>query len=177
MLQRITILSILCFLRITVYAQEPSKAAVNDSVFKIYWDTTIQISVHIFNPQEEDDRNNNAVLIQTKSGNGGTKILFKDSIFIAALLYKVADMDGDGQKDLLVYNNSASKSNQSYHLYLVDQKTGMLLKVRRFERVLNPVFNWKKCMIQGFELYDKKIVLNTYGVDKKGTLFIVRGGL
>jgi hypothetical protein len=54
-------------------------------------------------------------------------------------------------------------------------RTGMLLKVQRFERMLNRVYNWIICTILGYELYDRKLVLSNYWVDKKAMLYVVTG--
>jgi hypothetical protein len=166
---------ILCFVSTALFGQGTSRDQGTDSLFSVYRDTTLKVSIHLFNPQEEEDRKKNAVLMQSRIQNGKTKILFRDSISMATLRYKLADMNGDGQNDLLVYNNNVSKINHSYHLYLVDIRTGMLVKVHSFERVLNPVYNWKKCMIAGFEIYERRLILRTYGIDKKGILYIASG--
>jgi hypothetical protein len=57
-----------------------------------------------------------------------SRILFKDSVFMGALRYKLEDI-GDGQANLLVYGHTLYPINQSYHLYPVGQRNGMLTKV------------------------------------------------
>ena len=100
------------------------------------------------------------------------KIIFRDSLFAYMLQFKMMDLNGDGIKDLLIYNVNNGKENLSYHLYLVDQKSGRLIRVKWFEKVFNPYYDQSRCLIYGFESFEKKLILQQYLITKKGELVL-----
>jgi hypothetical protein len=141
-----------------------------DSTISIFWDATLKINIRIFETADPDPERYNAVLTVYKLAVGNRKVIFRDSLFCYPLQIKTEDMNGDGMNDLLIYNMSNGPENPSFHLFLVNQKLGSLKKVKKFEKVYSPKFDPKKCLIHGFESYEKKIVLRYYVINKDGVL-------
>jgi hypothetical protein len=141
-----------------------------DTTISVFWDANLKLRVHILDPDEPDARKNNTFLTLFRSDKDNEHILFRDSIFAYMLLFRITDMNGDGIKDLLIYNTNIGAENKSYHLYLVDQKNGSLKRVKKFERVFNPYFDQSQCLIFGFEGFENKLNLYHYQIDKTGVL-------
>jgi len=152
----------------TTYAQVSLEKM--DTTLSVFWDPTLKVRLHILDPDEPDARKNNAVLTLFRTDKVNERILFRDSIFAYILLFRITDMDGDGIKDLLIYNMNNGPENKSYHLYLVDQKNGSLKRVKKFERVFNPYFDQGQCLILGYEGFENKLNLYHYQIDKTGVL-------
>ena len=64
----------------------------------------LKVRVTIFQPEEPDVRRQNAVLTLFSDESGSQRILFKDSLFAYMLQFRLMDLNGDGVKDLLIYN-------------------------------------------------------------------------
>ena len=132
----------------------------------------LKVRVMILRPEEPDVRRQNAVLTLFSDESGSQRILFKDSLFAYMLQFRLMDLNGDGVKDLLIYNVNNGQENSSYHLYLVDQKSERLIRVRKFEKVFNPYYDQSRCLIFGFESFERKLVLRQYLINKKGELVL-----
>ena len=152
----------------TTFAQLGSERL--DTTISIFWNPDLKVRVQIFDPEEPDIKKKNAVLSLYSLDQGSQRILFRDSIFAYTPLFRIMDLDGDGIQDLLVYNANNGPENLSYHLYLVNQKLGRLTRVKDFERVFNPYYDQKQCLIFGYESFERKIILHHYQIDKKGAL-------
>jgi hypothetical protein len=144
-----------------------------DTTISIFWNPNLKVRIQILNPEEEDIKKKNSVLTLFSLDNGSKLILLRDSIFAYTFLIKMTDLDGDGIKDLLIYNANNGSENLSYHLYLVDQKLGSLRKVRGFDKIFNPYYDQRKCLVYGYESFERKLVLYRYIVNKNGTLAMV----
>ena len=153
----------------TTSAQQLSSERL-DTTISIFWNPNLKVRVKILDPEEPDDQKKNTVLTFFSLVQGSQRILFQDSIFAYTLLFKIMDIDGDGIRDLLVYNTNNGPENRSYHLYLVDQKVGRLTRVKSFEKVFNPYYDQSLCMLLGCEFFEGKMVIHNYSVDRKGTL-------
>jgi hypothetical protein len=145
-------------------------AELPDSTLSLFWNPDLKINIKILDPLEENPGKNNAVLTLYNESRGQRIILYRDSMFAYILEFKLKDINGDGINDLLVYNMDNGAQNKSYHLYLVDQKKGQLMRVKKFERVYSPELDPKRCIIHGFESYEKKIILRYYVIDRRGGL-------
>ena len=143
-----------------------------DSTISIFWNSMLKVRVKILDPEEPDVRRQNAVLTLFSGESGSQRIIFRDSLFAYMLQFKMMDLNGDGIKDLLIYNVNNGKENLSYHLYLVDQKSGRLIRVKWFEKVFNPYYDQSRCLIYGFESFEKKLILQQYLITKKGELVL-----
>ena len=64
----------------------------------------LKVRVMILRPEEPDVRHKNAVLTLFSDEIGSQRILFKDSLFAYMLQFRLMDLNGDGVKDLLIYN-------------------------------------------------------------------------
>jgi hypothetical protein len=153
----------------TTSAQQLSSERL-DTTISIFWNPNLKVRVQILDPEEQDIQNKNTILTLYSLDQGSQHILFRDSIFAYTLQFKIIDFDGDGIRDLLVYNANDGPQNPSYHLYLVDQKLGRLTRVKGFEKVFNPYYNQSRSVIDGFESFERKLILKHYQIDKKGTL-------
>ncbi|GAB4093772.1 hypothetical protein GCM10028786_26990 [Flaviaesturariibacter terrae] len=151
-------------------------AKVLDSTVSIFWYPDLKLRVQLLRPDEEDDTKKNAVLTlrNGKAGIGG--LLLKDSIYITDIRFRLADMNGDGIRDLLVFRN-VEGYNRHYYLYLIDQKTGRLSRVKGFEKVCDPMYDTKRCAIWGFEMFEAKLVERFWMVDNKGMMYVAAGVL
>jgi len=150
-------------------AQQPSSEKL-DTTLSIFWNLEIKVHIQILNSEEFDPQRKNAVLNLFILDHGSQRNVFRDSLFAYTLQIKMMDLNGDGIRDLLIYNTNNGPENRSYHLYLVDQKLGRLTRVKGFEKVYNPYYDQSQCLILGFESFERKLILNHYQIDKKGTL-------
>jgi len=164
------ILFILLALTVKATSAQQVSSEKLDTTISIFWNPNLKVQVQILNPDEPETKNKNTILTLYSVDQGSKRILYRDSIFAYTLLFKMMDLNGDGIRDLLVYNTNNGAENRSYHLYLVDQKSERLIKVKGFEKVFNPYYDQSKCLILGFESFERKLILNIYRIDKKGTL-------
>jgi hypothetical protein len=154
-----------------VFGQEIGSERL-DSTISVFWNPMLKVRVNILDPEEPDGRRQNTVLTLYSDENGSQRILFRDSLFAYMLQFKMMDLNGDGIKDLLIYNVNNGQENRSYHLYLVDQQSERLIKVRKFEKVFNPYYDQLRCLIFGFESFERKLVLRQYLINKQGELVL-----
>jgi hypothetical protein len=154
---------------VTTSAQQLSSEKL-DSTISIFWNPDLKVRVQVINPDEPDIQNKNSILTLYSLDQGTQQILFRDSIFAYTLLFKLMDLNGDGIKDLLVYNTNNGAENRSYHLYLVDQKLGRLTRVSGFEKVFNPYYDQKECLIMGFESFERKMIVKQFSINRLGNL-------
>ena len=141
-----------------------------DTTISIFWNKDIKVRLKIFNPGEEDISRKNAVLTVFNSHFGAQRVQYVDSLFAYTIVFRMIDMDGNGIKDLLIYNANNGQENKSYHLYLVDQLSEKLKPVKGFKKLYNPYYDQNECLIVGFESYDKRLMLGHYQIDKNGNL-------
>jgi hypothetical protein len=143
-----------------------------DSTISIFWNSMLKVRIKILDPEEPDVKRQNTVLTLFSDESGSQRIIFRDSLFAYMLQFKMMDLNGDGIKDLLIYNVNNGQENLSYHLYLVDQKSGRLTRIKGFEKVFNPYYDQSRCLIYGFESFEKKLILRHYLITKKGELVL-----
>jgi hypothetical protein len=143
-----------------------------DSTISIFWNSMLKVRIKILDPEEPDIMRQNTVLTLSSAESGSQRIIFRDSLFAYMLQFKMMDLNGDGIKDLLIYNVNNGKENLSYHLYLVNQKSGRLIRVKGFEKVFNPYYDESRCLIYGFESLEKKLILRQYLITNKGELVL-----
>jgi hypothetical protein len=119
-----------------------------DTTLSIF--TGYKLRVTIFNHERGNDYDTakNAVLVFYKNQNGHRRDMFIDSTFCSRATVRLEDFNNDGVKDLLVFYDWDVRSNEMYHLYLVNAKGKRLLGVKGFENVKNPFFNKKHYVIE-----------------------------
>jgi hypothetical protein len=61
------------------------------------------------------------------------KLVLLDSIFSSPLLIAFRDMNTDGTKDILVFQSSGARANDTYNLYLLRKKDNAYIRVKGFE--------------------------------------------
>ena len=144
-----------------------------DTCISVFWNKRLVIRLQVFRPDETDFNMNNAVMTLYTESPEGRKTIYRDSLFVASVEFITTDVDGDGIKDLLIYNRNEGTNNKSYHLYLVDQRPTRLTRVKKFEKILNPVFDPSQCLLTGYESYERKLLLNRYRVNKNGSFSVV----
>lgn len=157
------------------FAQQPGPERQDTSI-SIFWNPDLKVRIRIFNPEEPDRGKMNSVLelFSARKEPEQERIFFRDSMFASMLQIRLADFNGDGVKDLLVYHLNESKENPTYHLYLVNPSEGRLKRVRGFERVYNPYYDHSRCLIYGVDSYERQMVTREYIVNKEGILAYVR---
>lgn len=119
-----------------------------DSSISIFGDYVLNVS--IFNSEEENDytSSKNATIRFLMPRNGNTSTVFCDSTFCRHAILKREDFNGDGIKDILVFYDYDVRSNEMYHLYIVDSKNKNLIRVEEFEDLKNPTFNKRRNRIE-----------------------------
>ncbi len=76
------------------------------------------------------------------------KLIFRDSVFCNDLRLKLDDFNNDGIKDILIFFDFDVRSNEMYHLYLINDKLKSLTRIKNFEEVKNPEFDKEKNRIE-----------------------------
>jgi hypothetical protein len=85
------------------------------------------------------------------------------------VILKREDFNGDGTKDILIFYDYDVRSNEMYHLYLVDSKNKNLIKVGEFEDVKNPAFNKRRNRIECYVISGTNYMA-FYRIDKLNQL-------
>jgi hypothetical protein len=119
-------------------------------------DTTVSIfngyklRIRLFDVERLNDYDTakNAVIMFLKYQNGKSFVLFIDSTFCNNATVKFKDFNNDGVKDVLIFYDYDVRSNEMYHLYLVNPIAKKLIKIKNFEGVKNPDFNSAKDIIE-----------------------------
>lgn len=164
------IVLLLSFFNLELLDAQSLESETLDSTISVFWNADLKVRLKIFNPGEEDIKRNNAVLTIYNARTGSQRVQYTDSLFAYTIIFRMVDMDGNGTRDLLIYNANNGPDNKSYHLYLVDQSSEKLIRVKGFEKLYNPYYDQNECLIIGFESYDRKLRLHNYIIDKKGNL-------
>lgn len=141
-----------------------------DTTISIFWNPNMKVRVQIIEPAEQSEQKKNTILTLYSLDQEPQRFLYRDSIYAYTLKFRLMDLNGDGIKDLLVYNTNNGPDNRCYHLYLVDQQQGRLTRVKGFEKVFNPYYEQRSCGIIGGEFIKNKIIIHRYLINKKGIL-------
>ena len=147
-------------------------------------DTNWLIKNHLFrlvlesNEKTEDSLNTKLSLFQDN------KEILSDSIICARLYIELKDINSDGYNDLLVYQHSGARANETFNLYLYQQATSKFKKVWGYNEWPN-VFKTKykrllsACILTGTvgykffeitntaELIDLNVSITDYNLDGK----------
>lgn len=109
-----------------------------------------KIKIKIFDHERENDYGTamNAVITFFKNQKGKPKTFFNDSTFCNRATVRFEDFNNDRVKDLLIFYDWDVRSNEMYHLYLVNPKDKRLIRVKGFENVKNPSFNKNEKIIE-----------------------------
>ena len=153
----------------TSFAQQLSLEKL-DTTISIFWNPNLKVRVQIIEPEEQSEQKKNTVLTLYSSDQGSKHILYRDSIYAYTIKFRLMDLNGDGIKDLLVYNTNNGPDNRCYHLYLVDQQQERLTRVKGFEKVFNPYYEQRRCGIIGGLFIKNKIIMHRFLINSKGTL-------
>ena len=153
----------------TSFAQQLSLEKL-DTTISIFWNPNLKVRVQIIDPEEQSEQKSNTVLTLYSVDQGSKRILYSDSLYAYTLKFKIMDLNGDGIKDLLVYNTNNGPDNRCYHLYLVDQQQERLTRVKGFEKVFNPYYEQRRCGIIGGLFIKNKIIMHRFLINSKGTL-------
>lgn len=106
-----------------------------------------ELKLHVFNAEEENEQHNNSILTFTKKEYCKEEILFEDSLYCRSGGIQLRDFNNDGIKDVLIFYNYDVRGNEMNHLYIVNNKLKKLIRVKDFEAVKNPEFDFKRNMI------------------------------
>ena len=172
-LKYLIFISLLLTFKITSAQQSNSETL--DTTISIFWNTNLKVRIQIFDADEPDDQRKNTILTLFSLDQEHQRILSRDSLFAYTLQIRMMDLNGDGIRDLLIYNVNNGPENPCYHLYLVEQKLERLTKVKGFEKVFNPYYDQSRCLIFGFESFERKLILHQYIINNKGILALAYG--
>lgn len=112
-----------------------------DTLMTLFADTAYKVAVHIeyVAPDDKyDDNKMNASLTVYKSSSAGNTVLQRDSLRCVQHWLRFEDYNTDGVKDLLVFNTESARSNETYYLYCIDKQAGKLVRIKGFEKIINP---------------------------------------
>jgi hypothetical protein len=130
------------------------KAQTNDDLV-IYGDSIFKLKgykfvLKRFDLQTDDEFKFNAIFSFSKLINDKYVEIYKDSLFVTVQEIKFDDYNQDNIPDILIQNYSDVRSNWTYYLYLVDNKTDKLTKVNGFEEIKNPRYNSDYGLIENY---------------------------
>lgn len=141
----------------------------NSIVIQLFNDTAQKLSLVIFDTLGHHYYNeeiNNAVLTHTRSG----KCIFRDSLHCQSSIIDFNDMNRDGIKDILVFSGSGARSNPRYYLYLVNNATKKLIRIKGFEQLTNPEPDTKNKVIVSAGLYGAMVHYSFYKISTTNRL-------
>lgn len=123
-------------------AQHTSPLSLNGEISilcdSIYPNKNYRITLSICESVNEDESIPNTLFSVARLSGGQYITIFSDSIFSKTRNIEFADFNNDKIPDILVQNISDVRSNQTYHLYLVDTVQNKLKKIKGFEVIKNP---------------------------------------
>lgn len=132
-MKKIVFLFIFLIFQILLFAQNKELIKINcDSIFdkKGYF-----VSLE-FDPKDEIILN--TLFTFSKKINGKDKIIHQEKLHSQFHNVEFTDFNGDGIKDILIENIADVRSNETYHLFIVDLKNQKLKKIEGFEEIKNP---------------------------------------
>jgi len=106
----------------------------------IYPDKNYQITLAVIGSTNEDENIPNTLLTVSRLSGGKYMPIFSDSVFSKTRTVEFADFNNDKVPDILVQHISDVRSNQTYHLYLIDTALNKLKKIKGFEAIKNPTY-------------------------------------
>lgn len=127
------LLSVFSIFQTLLFAQNKELIKINcDSIFgkKGYL-----VSLE-FDPKDESQFN--VLFTFSKKINGKKKIIHQEKLYSQFQNVEFTDFNGDGIKDILIENTADVRSNETYHLFIVDFKNQKLRKIEGFEKIKNP---------------------------------------
>lgn len=106
----------------------------------IYPNKNYRIILTVIDPTNEDENIPNTLFTVSRLSGGKYMHIFSDSVFSKTRTVEFADYNEDNIPDILMHNISDVRSNQTYHLYLVDTAQNQLKKIKGFEVIKNPTY-------------------------------------
>jgi hypothetical protein len=127
----------------------------DDTTITPFADKSYKLSLHIFNTELEtwgDEKN--AILKFYRVHSGKNQIIFQDSLYCFHQFphIELHDMNGDKSEDILIFNNTGARANGHYYLYVVDPVRHRLIRVKKFQEVVNPEYNKRYNIIESVAL-------------------------
>ncbi len=116
----------------------------------IYKDQGISIKLVAYDTTKKLSKQEFIFLI-SKLQNGMHREIFRDTIESTVGVVKFSDFNNDKIKDILIQNNSDVRSNWTYYLYIVDENTNSIKKIKGFEEIKNPNY------LQKYDLIDNMV--------------------
>ena len=162
-----TILNLLTFKATKCTGQSAFQAS--DTTISIFNNYKLKIEIYDTEKINDYDTATNARITFTRYRSHRASPLFSDLIFCKTATIKLQDLNNDGVKDVLIFYDYDVRSNEMYHLYLVNSKGKELIRVKGFEDVKNPVFNKKKNIIESHVISGKNYI-TYYRINKSNKL-------
>ncbi len=120
----------------------------SDTTVTLFNDPGYQLHLQVIDSLENETYN--AILTVTQKLSSVAKIIFVDSLYCKKPDIQFKDFNNDRVRDVLIFNMYDVRSNVMYYLYVVDQKSKRLIRVKGFEDVKNPELNPKENVITSF---------------------------
>lgn len=118
-------------------------------------DRTYVLGIDEGNAKQADERIRELRFFRQKAGSQIT--LWKEKLAIQyGLETKKADFNGDGVADFLIMKGTGARgSNELYYLFLANSKAKTLTRVKGFEDLPNPTYNFKYRVITSYSFAGK----------------------
>lgn len=135
------------------HAQAPATDVNNIDTIIVLKGATYKASLHIFDTNIDwTGQKKNAVFILLKKEKKSWQLLTKDSICSMMPFIHFEDFNGDHVKDVLVFNMTGARSNESYYLYLMQPGYTKPVRVKDFEHIYNPEYDTSEHIITSYTL-------------------------
>lgn len=154
-----------CLLACTFLAQSSLAQKGYGDTAILFKDPGCRLTVRLFADHDHDGSQNNAVLTYSKSG----RIVFADSVHSHNGNISFRDFNNDGTEDVLIANTTSARSNETFYLFLKNDKAKTLRRVKGFEKIVNPSLDKKYNIITEMRLYGK-ISHAFFRINKSGEL-------
>jgi hypothetical protein len=140
-----------------------------DTTISIFNNYKLKIEIYDTEKINDYDTATNARITFTRYQFPRAYTRFSDLMFCKRANVKLQDFNNDGVKDVLIFYDYDVRSNEMYHLYLVNSKSKALIRVKGFEDVKNPKFNHKKNIIESNVISGKNYIAY-YRINKSNKL-------
>jgi hypothetical protein len=155
-----------------VLAVMPSEKITDTSVV-VFNDASYKLTLHVEGNDDGYDDSNAVLTLVHKVGRKST-VLLRDTLSCQQNNITFGDFNGDGIKDILIFNVWDVRSNETYYLYLVNMQKKKLIRVKGFEEICNPQYQSWDSTIYSYVSAAADYYM-TYKINKKNRVIVVDG--
>jgi len=149
---------------------KPGTVIYTDTTITLFGDSSYKLNLRLFDTTNRyEAEKKNTVLTFSKQYRNQIKIFFRDSLFCMYPGIDFKDFNNDKIKDVMIFYYTGARANETYHLYLTDEKSHNLIRVKGFEELPNPVLNTTTNIITSIALSGTNYY-GFYRIDTKNNL-------